>query len=84
VRSAPGRRRRPRRTRLLDPTRHTIIYLPNPTVGVRGIHHQIVAALGARPLTHHATCVPQIADALAVEQVERGCTPVVVLDEAHS
>ena len=30
----------------LDPTRHTIIYLPNPTVGVRGIHHQIVAALG--------------------------------------
>jgi hypothetical protein len=41
----------------LDPTRHTIIYLPNPTVGVRGIHHQIVAALGARPLTHHATPV---------------------------
>ena len=33
----------------LDPTRHTIIYLPNPTVGVRGIHHQIVAALGAPP-----------------------------------
>ena len=30
----------------LDPPRHTIIYLPNPTVGVRGIHHQIVAALG--------------------------------------
>ena len=26
-----------------------IIYLPNPTVGVRGIHHQIVAALGQRP-----------------------------------
>ncbi len=67
----------------LDPTRHTIIYLPNPTVGVRGIHHQIVAALGARPLTHHATLVPQTVDALAVEQVERGRTPVLVLDEAH-
>lgn len=26
----------------LDPTRHSIIYLSNPTVGVRGIHHQIV------------------------------------------
>jgi hypothetical protein len=25
----------------LDPTRHTVIYLPNPTVGVRGINHQI-------------------------------------------
>jgi type II secretory pathway predicted ATPase ExeA len=67
----------------LDPTRHTIIYLPNPTVGVRGIHHQIVAALGQRPLTHHATLVPQTVDALAVEQVERGRTPVVVIDEAH-
>jgi hypothetical protein len=67
----------------LDPTRHTIIYLPNPTVGVRGIHHQIVAALGARPLTHHATVVPQTVDALAVEQAERGRTPVLVIDEAH-
>ncbi|MBP2371791.1 ExeA family protein [Pseudonocardia parietis] len=67
----------------LDPTRHTIIYLPNPTVGVRGIHHQIVAALGARPLTHHATLVPQTVDTLALEQVERGRTPVLVIDEAH-
>ena len=67
----------------LDPTRHTIIYLPNPTVGVRGIHHQIVTALGARPLTHHATLVPQTVDALAVEQAERGRTPVLVIDEAH-
>ena len=40
-----------------DPTRHTIIYLANPTVGVRGIHHQIVAALGGQPLVHHATPV---------------------------
>jgi type II secretory pathway predicted ATPase ExeA len=67
----------------LDSTRHTIIYLPNPTVGVRGIHHQIVAALGHRPLTHHATLVPQTIDALAVEQAERGRTPVLVIDEAH-
>ena len=34
----------------LDPTRHTVIYLPNPTIGVRGIHHQIVQALGGQPL----------------------------------
>ncbi|MGH4015916.1 MAG: ExeA family protein [Pseudonocardiaceae bacterium] len=67
----------------LDPTRHTIIYLPNPTVGVRGIHHQIVAALGRQPLVHHATLVPQTADALATEQAERGRTPVLVIDEAH-
>ncbi len=67
----------------LDPARHTIIYLPNPTVGVRGIHHQIVLALGGQPLVHHATLVPQTVDALAVEQVERGRTPVLVIDEAH-
>ena len=67
----------------LDPTRHTLIYLPNPTVGVRGIHHQIVAALGGQPLIHHATLIPQTLDALAVEQAERGRTPVLVIDEAH-
>ncbi|NKQ54297.1 AAA family ATPase [Amycolatopsis sp. K13G38] len=67
----------------LDNSRYTIIYLPNPTVGVRGIHHQIVAALGGQPLVHHATLVPQTADALATEQDERGRTPVLVLDEAH-
>lgn len=67
----------------LDHSRHTVIYLPNPTVGVRGIHHQIVAALGGQPLVHHATLVPQTADALATEQAERGRTPVLVVDEAH-
>jgi type II secretory pathway predicted ATPase ExeA len=67
----------------LDAARHTIIYLSNPTVGVRGIHHQIVSALGGVPKVPHATLVPQAADALAAEQDERGRTPVLVLDEAH-
>ena len=35
----------------LDPTRHTVIYLPNPTIGARGIHHAIVTALGGTPDT---------------------------------
>jgi len=39
----------------LDRSRHAVIYLPDPTVGVRGIHHRIVASLGGQPLTHHAT-----------------------------
>ena len=77
-------RRRPRRLAALDPTRHTIIYLPNPTVGVRGIHHQHRRRPRAgSPLTHHATLAPQAADALAAEHAERGRTPVVVIDEAH-
>jgi type II secretory pathway predicted ATPase ExeA len=67
----------------LDRSRHTVIYLPDPTVGVRGIHHRIVAALGGQPLTHHATLAPQAADALAAEHAERGRVAVLVVDEAH-
>ncbi len=33
----------------LDASRHTLIYLGNPSVGVRGINHAIVAALGGVP-----------------------------------
>jgi type II secretory pathway predicted ATPase ExeA len=67
----------------LDRSRHSVIYLPDPTVGVRGIHHRIVAALGGQPLTHHATLAPQAADALATEHAERGRTAVIVVEEAH-
>jgi type II secretory pathway predicted ATPase ExeA len=67
----------------LDPVRHTIIYLGNPTIGARGIHHAIVSALGTVPRTHMAILVPQAAEALATEHAERGRTPVLVIDEAH-
>ena len=67
----------------LDRSCHAVIYLPDPTVGVRDIHHRIVASLGGQPLTHHATLAPQAADALAAEQAERGRTPVVVVEESH-
>src|SRR5262249_13625000 len=49
----------------LDASRHQLIYLPNPQVGARGIHHAIVSALGGVPRFHHATLIPQAADALA-------------------
>jgi type II secretory pathway predicted ATPase ExeA len=32
---------------------------------------------------HHATLVPQAADALALEHAERGRIPILVIDEAH-
>jgi type II secretory pathway predicted ATPase ExeA len=67
----------------LDPSRHALIYLPNPSVGVRGIHHAIVSALGGVPRTHHATLVPQALDAIANDQAERGRTPILAIDEAH-
>lgn len=67
----------------LDSSRHAVIYLPNPSVGVRGMLHHIVTALGQVPSFYTATLAPQAADALAAEQAERGRTPVIVIDEAH-
>lgn len=70
-------------TTALDSSRHIIIYLPNPSIGVRGMLHHIVATLGHVPSFYTATLAPQAADALAAEHAERGRTPVIILDEAH-
>jgi type II secretory pathway predicted ATPase ExeA len=67
----------------LDASRHTIIYLPNPMIGVRGLHETIVTALGGAPAQHTSRLVTQAAAALAAEKDERGRTPVIVIDEAH-
>ncbi|WP_241962396.1 AAA family ATPase, partial [Rhodococcus opacus] len=67
-------------TSALDPARHVVIYLPNPSVGVRGMLHHIVTALGRVPSFYTATLAPQAAEALAAEYAERGRTPVVVID----
>ena len=50
VRSAPAKPSPPgRRPPGLDPSRHTVIYLPNPVIGPRGLHAEIVRALGDTP-----------------------------------
>ena len=67
-------------TAALDASRHVTIYLANPVVGVRGILHHIVAALGGVPSFYTSSLVAQAADALAGEQAERGRTPVLVID----
>lgn len=67
----------------LDSSRHTIIYLPNPAIGARGIYTQIVTALGATPRFYRATLIPQATDLIAAETAERGKTVVLILDEAH-
>jgi type II secretory pathway predicted ATPase ExeA len=67
----------------LDQTRHTLIYLANPTTGTRGIHYQIVTALGGRPCHGTAALVAQAAGLLAAEHGERGRIPVLVIDESH-
>ncbi|MFZ0972691.1 MAG: AAA family ATPase [Solirubrobacteraceae bacterium] len=67
----------------LDSSRYSIIYLPNPAVGARGIYTQIVTALGATPRFYRATLIPQATDLIAAETAERGKTVVLILDEAH-
>ncbi|MGP3967682.1 ExeA family protein [Streptomyces sp. 6N223] len=67
----------------LDPARHTVIYLPNPAVGMRGLYDLIVTSLGGTPRFHSASLTAQATEALAAEVDERGRTPVIVIDESH-
>lgn len=66
-----------------EPARHHLIYIPDPTVGARGIYHHLVTALGGKPSFHNASLVPQARDALAAEHAERGRVPVLLIDEGH-
>jgi type II secretory pathway predicted ATPase ExeA len=67
----------------LDPSRHTVIYLGNPTVGARGTYQAIVTALGGTPRFHKSALISQTMDHLAAERHERGRAVVLVIDEAH-
>lgn len=70
-------------TAVLDASRHTIVYLPNPAIGGRGLHMHLVAALGGTPRFHTAALITQTQDLLAAETDEKNKTVVVVVDEAH-
>ena len=67
----------------LDASRHTIIYLPNPMIGIRGLHEMIVATFGGQPDRSDSRLTAQASAMLAAERDERGKTPVLVIDEAH-
>ena len=67
----------------LDASRHTLIYLPSPQVGTRGIHGAVAMALGQAPRFHHATLIPQVEAALAAEAGERNRNVILAIDESH-
>ncbi|WP_372700105.1 ExeA family protein [Arthrobacter sp. JSM 101049] len=67
----------------LEASRHQVIYIADPTVGMRGIHSQIVTALGGTPAFYSGVLAHQTASLLAGELDERSRLPVVVIDEAH-
>ena len=67
----------------LDASRFTVVYLSNPMVGARGIHHHLVTALGDIPKFHRPALIAQTADLLSAETEERRKTVVLIVDEAH-
>ena len=67
----------------LDASRHTVLYLGTPGVGLRGIYGLIITALGGTPRFHHAALIPQAQEMLAAETAERGKHVVLIIDEAH-
>lgn len=67
----------------LEPSRHQIIYISDPTIGTRGIQSQIVTALGGTPAFYSGVLASQTSSLLAGELDERARLPVVVIDEAH-
>jgi type II secretory pathway predicted ATPase ExeA len=67
----------------LDASRHTILYLGTPGVGLRGIYGLIITELGGTPRFHHAALIPQAQELLAAETSERGKQVVLIIDEAH-
>lgn len=67
----------------LEASRHQIIYIADPTVGMRGIQPQIVTALGGTPAFYSGVLAHQTASLLAGELDERARLPVIVIDEAH-
>lgn len=67
----------------LDASRHTVIYLPNPAVGARGLYSALVTGLGGVPRFHTSSLIAQTMDHLAAEKNERGRAVIVAVDEAH-
>ena len=67
----------------IDASCHSVVYLGNPSVGVRGLYATIVSSLGGIPHRERASLIPQAADALCAEEHERGRKVVLCLDEAH-
>ena len=67
---------------LLEPSRHSVIYLSNPALGTRGIYQHIVADLDEQSHFHKASLIPQAVSLLSGES-ETGHKILVVRDEAH-
>ena len=64
----------------LEPSRHSVIYLPNPAVGARGLYAEVVSRLGGEPRFHKAFLIAQVTSILSAEAAERGRNVVLIVD----
>ena len=70
----------------LDASRHTIVYLGTPGVGLRGIYDARHRTVGARGFTSNAALIPQVQERLVADTLQarqarrfdnrRGATPL--------
>ena len=67
---------------LLEPSRHSVVYLANPALGTKGIYAGIVSHLGESPCFYKTPLISQTISLLASES-EKGRKVVVICDEAH-
>jgi len=56
------------------------VSVPNPMIGIRGLHEMIVATFGGQPDRSYSRLTAQASAMLAAERDERGKTPVLVID----
>ncbi len=64
----------------LDGSRHTVIYLPNPAVGARGLYACPGHRPGRGPRFHTVSLIAQTMDHLSAEKHERGRAVIVAVD----
>ncbi|EDY56607.1 AAA ATPase [Streptomyces sviceus ATCC 29083] len=76
-------RLRPHLPRRPRPVEYSVVYIPNPMIGVRGIHEVIVNTFGQTPSHLGSRLTVQTGKVLLAEREERARTPVLVVDEAH-
>jgi type II secretory pathway predicted ATPase ExeA len=67
----------------LEPSRYSVIYLANPSIGARGLYAEIVSRLGGEPRFFKSALIAQASDLLAKEAAELGRRVVVIVDESH-
>ncbi len=67
----------------LDNSRFAVIYLANPMIGARGIHHHLVTSLGGVPRFHRPALLAQTSELLETQHAERRKTVALIVDEAH-